>query len=235
MNGDDTRGSRSPRVAGVVVGLVEAVTGDPEELGRIRVRLPWLQGDTLSAWCRVASVAAGPERGVFFQPHPQDEVLVAFEHGDLAAPYVVGALWNGVDQPPVPAEKRQEVSVIKTKGGAVIRLDDSASTIEIVDANGSRVLLDSKQGSISLSAKVGTPPDGEAGGGEGDGSAGGGGGESPSIELLAETNTVKISAASIVLEAQTSLAASSTGTVEISAEGVTSVGGSELELNPPGG
>jgi len=43
---------------------------------------------------------AGKDRGIFFLPEVDDEVLVAFENGDINQPYVIGSLWNGVDVPP---------------------------------------------------------------------------------------------------------------------------------------
>jgi uncharacterized protein involved in type VI secretion and phage assembly len=36
-------------------------------------------------------------------PEVNDEVIVAFEHGDIRRGYVIGGLWNGVDKPEQPA------------------------------------------------------------------------------------------------------------------------------------
>jgi uncharacterized protein involved in type VI secretion and phage assembly len=89
------------RIAGVAVGIV---TNNVDEKGgyRVKVRFPWLpnggdQGEE-SHWCRIASFMAGNEMGAFWLPEVNDEVLVAFEHGDLQYGYVVGALWNGTDK-----------------------------------------------------------------------------------------------------------------------------------------
>ena len=47
----------------------------------------------------VATTGAGDERGLLMMPQVGDEVLVAFEHGDVRRPYVLGSLWNGNDTP----------------------------------------------------------------------------------------------------------------------------------------
>lgn len=54
----------------------------------------------MSFWARIASPMAGSGRGMFILPEIGDEVLVAFEHGDIHRPYVLGQLWNGKDKPP---------------------------------------------------------------------------------------------------------------------------------------
>jgi uncharacterized protein involved in type VI secretion and phage assembly len=72
---------------------------DPEKLGRVRVKFPAL-GDTIEgAWARIATPGAGHDRGMMFLPKPNDEVVVAFEHGDKRRPIVLGALFNGRDTP----------------------------------------------------------------------------------------------------------------------------------------
>jgi phage protein D len=43
------------------------------------------------------------DRGVYVLPEVGDEVLIAFEHGDLAHPIVVGSLWNDQQYPPQEA------------------------------------------------------------------------------------------------------------------------------------
>lgn len=88
-------------VAGVAVGVVVEAQ-DPETRGRIKVKFPWLPGERggkTSFWARVALPLAGAERASFVLPEIDDEVLVAFEHGDLRRPVVVGFLWDGRKPP----------------------------------------------------------------------------------------------------------------------------------------
>lgn len=89
----------SAGMPGLVRGIVDD-NADPESLGRVRVRLPWLNDEFSSAWAPVMQLGAGPESGTMFLPAVQDEVLVGFEHGLIDRPVVVGGLFNGVDKPP---------------------------------------------------------------------------------------------------------------------------------------
>ena len=89
------------RLYGVYTAIVTDVD-DPEGMGRVRIRLPWTtdqDGDAYELWARVATLMAGNDRGTWFIPEPDDEVLIAFAAGDPRRPYVVGALWNGQDTP----------------------------------------------------------------------------------------------------------------------------------------
>ncbi len=85
-------------VHGVAVGLVTA-NDDPQKLGRVKVELPWLADQHESDWVRIVSLGAGPESGAIWLPEVHDEVLVAFDHGDMRRPFVLGGLWNGQDKP----------------------------------------------------------------------------------------------------------------------------------------
>jgi uncharacterized protein involved in type VI secretion and phage assembly len=91
------------RFFGVVEALVEEVRND----GKVRVTYPWLDGSAtggtpqmVSEWSRVAQFLAGPGHGAFFMPLKGSEVLLAFIHGDMRRPVIIGGLYNGVDQPP---------------------------------------------------------------------------------------------------------------------------------------
>lgn len=88
---------RSP-IYGVVVGIVTQ-NDDPEKLGRVKVKFPWLSDSDESDWARVTMLGAGPNAGAVFIPEVSDEVLVAFEQGDIRRPFVIGGLWNGQDKP----------------------------------------------------------------------------------------------------------------------------------------
>ena len=133
----------SSRIYGVVTALVTN-NKDPRGLGRVRVKYPWLSKDTEGYWARVASPMAGKERGIYFLPEVDDEVLVAFERGDARFPYVVGALWNGKDAPPAKNDDgKNNVRVIRSRSGHVIRLtdEDGKEKIEIIDKSGNNGIV----------------------------------------------------------------------------------------------
>ena len=73
---------------------------DPEGQGRVTLTFPWLSDDYVSDWARTLQPGAGKGRGAMVVPEVGDEVLVAFEQGDLRRPYVLGGLYNGVDTAP---------------------------------------------------------------------------------------------------------------------------------------
>jgi uncharacterized protein involved in type VI secretion and phage assembly len=90
------------KIYGVVVGIVTD-NRDPAGQYRVRVRFPWLPDGGSDAstqdqswWCRISTLMAGDKRGIYFLPEVEDEVLVAFEHGDISRGYVVGSLWSSV-------------------------------------------------------------------------------------------------------------------------------------------
>lgn len=93
------------RMPGVVVGIVTNIAGvtDTEggDVGRVKVKFAWMDPMADSNWARIASPMAGLSNGFMFMPEVGDEVLVAFEHGDVNRPYVVGGLWNKTHKPPL--------------------------------------------------------------------------------------------------------------------------------------
>jgi uncharacterized protein involved in type VI secretion and phage assembly len=130
-------------IPGVVVGIVTN-NQDPDGMGRVRVKLPSLGDADESDWARIAAPMAGKERGVYFLPEVDDEVLVAFEHGNPRSPFVLGALWNGQDAPPAKNDDgKNDVRVIKSRSGHLIRLTDKdgAEKIEIIDKSGKNSLV----------------------------------------------------------------------------------------------
>jgi phage baseplate assembly protein V len=112
-------------VSGVTIGVVQDVD-DPEQLGRIKMEFPAL--GLTSDWSRVAVAMAGNGRGMQFMPEVGDEVLVAFDQGDVTKAYVLGYLWNGVDAPPqTDANKR----TIHTVSGHLMEFDDTSGSEKI--------------------------------------------------------------------------------------------------------
>lgn len=143
------------RLFGLVVGIVTN-NQDPDGLGRVKVKFPWLSDSEESHWARIAVLMAGADRGTYFLPEVDDEVLVGFEHGDLRLPYVIGALWNGQDAPPADnGDGKNNVRVIKSRSGHVIKLndEDGKETIEIIDkSEKNSIVIDTKENTITVTA-----------------------------------------------------------------------------------
>jgi uncharacterized protein involved in type VI secretion and phage assembly len=142
---------------GVCAGIVED-NDDPEQEGRVRVRFPWLDDATVSDWCRVMQPYAGDGFGAVFVPEKQCEVMVAFVHGDMNEPVVIGGLYNGKDKPPTHhSGTTTDVKMIQTKAGHVVRLDDSAKAraIELKTAGGHDVILDDQNRKIAIKSAGG--------------------------------------------------------------------------------
>lgn len=156
---DTEERTQRQRMYGVATGKVQEVR-DPLGLGRVKVVFPWLADDNVDAvvidendrrahsyWARVATFMAGPQRGAYFIPEVGEEVLVAFEHGELDRPVIVGMLWNKEAAPPVMMddEGKNDVRGLYTRTKHKIVLDDSADkpSILIVDQTGqNRIFID---------------------------------------------------------------------------------------------
>jgi uncharacterized protein involved in type VI secretion and phage assembly len=113
------------RYYGVVEAIVVEVEGDPDKEGRVKIKFPWFDDNTVTEWCRVRHLYAGNGYGDFFLPEKDSEVLVSFVHGDMRRPIILGCLYNGKDKPPSERTKSKDEKLIRTKGGHEILLDDS--------------------------------------------------------------------------------------------------------------
>jgi len=133
-------------VDGVAVARVTA-NRDPEGLCRVQVRYPWHAEPAKRFWARLAMPMAGADRGVVFLPEPGDEVLVAFERGDLRYPYIVGALWNGNARPPeTNPDGKNNRRVIKSRKGHQLVFDDGPNgRIELTLSSGKKLAIDDNE------------------------------------------------------------------------------------------
>lgn len=143
--------------------LVGIVTDneDPEGWGRVKVKFPTLTEDHASNWARVVSIGAGSRRGFDCLPEIDDEVLVAFEHGDIHRPYVLGGVWNGKDDPPNTVqdnvqEGKVRLRTFKTRTGHQFQFIEenqgrsSQKGVRIDTTNGHQIYLNDSDGSISI-------------------------------------------------------------------------------------
>ncbi|MFE1943142.1 phage baseplate assembly protein V [Streptomyces massasporeus] len=146
---------------GVVLAVVEdnhEVMAVPPKvpIGRVKVSFPGLSDRFTSGWAPCARPMAGKDMGFYWLPEVGDQVLVAFEHGDLGKPYVIGGLWNA-DQPPpeTNTDGANSTRVIKSRAGHTITFDDDKTGGELVIKDGGRgsmITLNATDGSLSISA-----------------------------------------------------------------------------------
>lgn len=222
LRDDDEQLRAGKRINGVAVGVVTN-NRDPEGLGRVKVKFPWLSEESETDWVKIASLYAGGERGAEFLPEVEDEVLVAFEHGDVNFPYVIGALWNTEQKPPETNEDgknnikiirsrsghqivfndddemRQEKVEVRSNAGHVVTLSDEVGREHVLirDKTGSNLVkIDSVTNSISVEAEL-----------------------QVSIEAL----SIKIKAQTIVIDAG--------ATMQIKAGGILTVQGGIVKIN----
>jgi uncharacterized protein involved in type VI secretion and phage assembly len=138
-----------PVLHGVHVGIVRDVQ-DPNGQGRVQVEIPTLGsgGSGARAWARIATLMAGNDRGTWFIPEVDDEVLLAFEAGNPSRPFVIGALWNGVDLPPETMDAQNNIRSITSRSGHRLLLDDTsgAEKVEIETQGGHKFTLDDASG-----------------------------------------------------------------------------------------
>lgn len=159
MLGDGGRvGGRAPN--GITIGIVTD-TKDPKNLGRIRVKLPLISDQLQTGWVRTSSLGTGKDRGIVFVPEINDEVVVAFEHGELNRPYVLGGLWNDVGTAFEGAAKNNQTDERRmvSKLGSAIRFvdvqsgDDKSGIAIEMDGAKTRIFMGYKQVTIETQGR----------------------------------------------------------------------------------
>jgi len=170
-NARETAHESGGYVKGVAIAIVTD-NNDDEKMCRVKVKFPWHDQPSESYWARLAAPMAGNDRGLVLIPEVGDEVLVAFEREDLRFPYVLGALWNGQDKPPVANDDGKNdkrmlqsrkkhyllfndgstgVVELKHEKGRKITLDDDGFAVQ--DEMGNIVKVDSNSGAMTIEAK----------------------------------------------------------------------------------
>jgi uncharacterized protein involved in type VI secretion and phage assembly len=203
--------------------MYEAVIGvvvdnkDPDKLARVKVKFPSLGGEDTSWWAPLSALGAGKERGWFFLPEIDDEVLVLFEHGDIRRPVVIGALWNGKDAPPDTNGGGNERKTIVSREGSKIVFDDDQGTItlesgpgKIVLSKDNKITMEAAQGDICMQA-----PQGE-------------------LTIVANEATFEAQM-NCHLESMSGLNVESSANVEIKGGSMLALQGATTNLNPSGG
>lgn len=147
-----------PTAAGTgVVTAVVTNNQDPRQLGRVKVKFPWLTETAESGWTRLA----GADRAAVSIPAVGDEVLVAFEHGDFNRPYVIGMMWNAKHNLPLPFPKPQEdrsqIRTWQSRAGHQLTMSDKLDQpgIALTSKNGHKVNINDQQNKMEITTSSG--------------------------------------------------------------------------------
>ena len=166
---EDDGGQASETRAGIGKGALSGsialakVTdnNDPDKQGRVKVMYPWLSTEDTSFWARVAAPMGGSGRGFYFLPEIEDEVLVAFDQGDINRPYIIGGLWNErdavIEGNDVAVNNAKVVHrIIKTRVGHTILLDDSdeKGLVQIKTNGGHTLTLSDTENAVNIIAQT---------------------------------------------------------------------------------
>ncbi|PWT94159.1 MAG: hypothetical protein C5B55_03150 [Blastocatellia bacterium] len=129
-------------IQGIVTGTVTKINEDTP--GEIKVRFNAHEETHETDWIRIATTMGGNNRGTFFMPEKDDEVVVGFERGDVRFPYVLGFLWNGPDKPPADHVRLRRIQSVN--GHSITFIDSTESNgskgaLVIEDAHGNVVTM----------------------------------------------------------------------------------------------
>ena len=146
------------RLNGVTVGIV-AKKYSREMPGRVCVQIPVRDREAnVLQWARIAAPSAGKKWGTFFLPEIGDQVLLAFEEGNIDKPYIIGCVQgdSGSFLSKV-ADEDNQYKCIATKNGNRILFEDNKEgegdkdkiTIETAKG-GCQILMDNEKQALTL-------------------------------------------------------------------------------------
>jgi phage baseplate assembly protein gpV len=221
---DSPASDGSKQYYGVTVGRVISPL-DPLGIGRLQVQLPFIDSVDLHHWARVCVPMAGMFAGAYYIPNVGDEVLVAFEHGDPKAAYILGCLWNAVQRPPLPSPLPQ-IRTTRTLVGNQIVFTEAPPSVTIQNGPTSPVPIPSPPiptgpyQTIQL-----TPAAIMASGMQIQMQA------ATNVTITVGTNTVTVTPAGVSIVTTGAFSVTATGPISLSSKAVVSIQGSLVKIN----
>ncbi|MGY0040398.1 type VI secretion system Vgr family protein [Pedobacter sp. NJ-S-72] len=129
---------------------------DPQGHGRIKVKFKWAcQVNDVTEWLRVMTPDAGSSdkvsknRGFVFIPEVGDQVVVAFEEGNIARPIVMGSVFHGKSGTGGSASNNSKS--LTSKSGHTVQLNDGGG-ITIKDKTGGNHIVVDGQNKVTVTS-----------------------------------------------------------------------------------
>ena len=207
-------------VNGLQIAKVEALEGDPLSEERIYIRL--MNDESTKLWARVATLDAGDQRGSFFMPEIDDEVIVGFIDGNPNQAVVLGMLHSSQAASPYELSDDNNIKGFVTREKITIEFDDEKKALRIETPGGNKLLVSDDQKGISLEDQNGnTIVMNDQGVTI----------ESKKALTLKAAQDVSIEGNNVNIKANAQLKATGNASAEISASGNTVVKGAMVQIN----
>ncbi len=211
-----------PGVGGLQIGVVVS-NEDPDGEDRVRIRMPLLDNETEGTWARVASLDAGDNRGHFFRPELEDEVVLGFLNDDPRQAVILGMLHSSAKPAPLKGSDDNHEKLYRSRSGMKLYFNDEKIIARLETPAGNIITLSEEDKAITIADQNGNKiemnPDGitiES---------------AKAIELKAGTEVKMESGTSYDLKAGTQLKMEGSSGAELSSSATTTVKGSMVQLN----
>ncbi len=211
-----------PAINGLQIGIVVS-NEDPDGEHRVRVRMPLVDNEDEGTWARVSSLDAGEERGFFFRPEIDDEVILGFLDDDPRQAIILGMLHSSAKPAPLEGSDDNHEKVFQSRSGMKLYFDDDKKKMELETPEGNKISLDEDEQALTISDQNGNKIEMTSDGIKIDSSA--------EIIFQAATDIKIESSTSLTIKAGTELKMEGGAGAELSSSAVTTVKGSLLQLN----
>jgi uncharacterized protein involved in type VI secretion and phage assembly len=147
-------GALLPGVSGLQIGTVVS-NEDPDGEHRVRVRLPLVDEEEEGIWARVASLDAGAERGFFFRPEIDDEVVVGFLDDDPRRAVILGMLHSSAKAAPLTGSDDNHEKVYQSRSKMRLYFHDDKKLIQLETPAGNKITLSEEDKAITIEDQSG--------------------------------------------------------------------------------
>ena len=209
-------------VNGLQVAKVTQLADDPQGEDRILVRMPIIDMDDDGIWARIATLDAGNNRGSFFRPEIDDEVIIGFINGNPNDAIVLGMLNSSAKPAPLAATDENHEKGFFTRSQMKIVFNDDLKTMIFETPNGNKITISDDAGSIEIEDENGNKTTMNSDGITLESNA--------DINITASGN-VNISGTNVQVSANAEFKAEGSASAEVSSSGTATIQGSLVQIN----
>ncbi len=139
-----------PGINGLQIGVVKKLESDPLSEFRVLIQLPTQGGTDEAVWARMATLDAGNQRGSYFRPEIDDEVIVGFIDNDPLHAVILGCVNSSKKAAPITPADANNIKGIYSREKMKWQFDDDKKEILFDTPAGNKILISEDQKGITL-------------------------------------------------------------------------------------